>query len=322
MRPLAFALILLTGPGALLADGRTELDILRARCNEQERQIRTLEKEIESLHSQLALERRRSRGVEPSAAPASPLPPAPQPTYTVRTGDTLSSIARRYDTSAEVLMKSNGIEDPTRLRVGQKLALPADAKVPEAVPVKQPAPQPAVVEKKPETAPVAKATGSYTVQRGDTLYGIARQHQIRVSELKALNPKIADKNKIMVGQSLAVRGTPAPSLGSSGTRTIANPAPKPTPKPSPKPAAKPKPAPASEKPSAAPEKPAPEPAEEPASAPAPKSISSVIVMDEVSLGALAAKHGTTTEELNSLNNWNYKSDLLLARGSEVYVPAR
>jgi hypothetical protein len=45
-------------------------------------------------------------------------------------------------------------------------------------------------------------------------------------------------------------------------------------------------------------------------------------MEEVSLGALAAKHGSTTEELKSLNNWSYKGDLLLARGSEVYVPAR
>ena len=58
-----------------------------------------------------------------------------------------------------------------------------------------------------------------------------------------------------------------------------------------------------------------------ATPPAPKSLSSIIVMDEVTLGALATKHGTTTEQLNALNNWNYKSDLVLARGSEVYVPS-
>ena len=34
------------------------------------------------------------------------------------------------------------------------------------------------------------------------------------------------------------------------------------------------------------------------------------------------EHGSTTEQLNSLNNWNYHSNLILARASEVYVPGR
>ena len=55
MRALASVIFVLLGPAGLLADGRTELEILRARCSEQERQIRALESEIEALHSQIAL---------------------------------------------------------------------------------------------------------------------------------------------------------------------------------------------------------------------------------------------------------------------------
>ena len=79
MRPLALALTVLLGPAALVAEGRTELEILRARCTEQERQIRTLEVEIENLHSQIALERRRARGAAlttPESTPAATPAPA------------------------------------------------------------------------------------------------------------------------------------------------------------------------------------------------------------------------------------------------------
>ena len=74
MKVLATALILLTGPATAVVHGRSEAELLRDRCNEQERQIRALESEIESLHSQLALERRLARG----ATVASPAKPAKQ----------------------------------------------------------------------------------------------------------------------------------------------------------------------------------------------------------------------------------------------------
>ena len=60
MRASTFTLILLCAL-PIQAETTDQLDILRARSNEQERQIRTLENEIETLHGQLALE----RGVRP-----------------------------------------------------------------------------------------------------------------------------------------------------------------------------------------------------------------------------------------------------------------
>jgi hypothetical protein len=49
----------------------------------------------------------------------------PQATeYTIQTGDTLSSIARRYGTTVEALAEANGIVNPDRIRVGQVLIVP------------------------------------------------------------------------------------------------------------------------------------------------------------------------------------------------------
>ena len=53
---------------------------------------------------------------------------------------------------------------------------------------------------------------------------------------------------------------------------------------------------------------------------APKSISSVFVSEEVSFGDFAKRHGTTPEQLNALNGWDFRSSLVLAKGSEIYVP--
>ena len=65
---------------------------------------------------------------QPTTAPASPAPTkAPKPTfrtYTVRSGDTLSAIAAKYDTTVSAISRLNHITDPSKLRVGQVLLIP------------------------------------------------------------------------------------------------------------------------------------------------------------------------------------------------------
>ena len=39
-------------------------------------------------------------------------------------GDTLEAIAHTYGVSLEALIRANGIQDPSRLQIGQKLLLP------------------------------------------------------------------------------------------------------------------------------------------------------------------------------------------------------
>jgi LysM repeat protein len=62
----------------------------------------------------------------PSARPrATPTPVAGSgKTYTVKAGDTLSSIAARFGTTVKILSKLNGISDPSLIKPGQVLKLP------------------------------------------------------------------------------------------------------------------------------------------------------------------------------------------------------
>jgi LysM repeat protein len=51
-------------------------------------------------------------------------PPRRTITYTVRSGDTLSGIARRFGVSTDAIVKANRITDPNHLTLGQNLKIP------------------------------------------------------------------------------------------------------------------------------------------------------------------------------------------------------
>jgi LysM repeat protein len=46
-------------------------------------------------------------------------------TYTVRSGDTLSSIAQERGTTVEAIVEANDIEDPDVIDIGQELTIPS-----------------------------------------------------------------------------------------------------------------------------------------------------------------------------------------------------
>lgn len=94
-------------------------------------------------------------------------------TYTVRPGDTLWAIARRFGTTVQALVRANHIADPNLIYPGQVLTIPGHDAM-EAV---------------------------YTVRPGDTLWAIARRFGTTVQELAALNG-IADPDLIYPGQVL------------------------------------------------------------------------------------------------------------------------
>jgi len=67
-------------------------------------------------------------GGTPAATPTPGPSPTPQPSqfteYTVQQGDTLSSIAQRFGTTADELARINGLTNPNTLDIGQKLKIP------------------------------------------------------------------------------------------------------------------------------------------------------------------------------------------------------
>lgn len=136
----------------------------------------------------------------PIANTSTPTPtPTPSPTpftYVVRTGDTLSEIARKYGTTVEALMQANGIEDATRLGVGAKL----------------------IIVQPPDFS-ATMAYDIYEVKAGDTLISISGKYGVPVTEIKEANK--LDSNNIGIGQNLKIpAGTATPSPTPSLTPTL------------------------------------------------------------------------------------------------------
>lgn len=89
-----------------------------------------------------------------TAQASSPASSAAVETYVVKSGDTLYSIARSLGVRMQALRDSNGIADPSRIRVGQVLTIPGAAPMAQVAGT-SPTPQPAATPVPGEVAPVA-----------------------------------------------------------------------------------------------------------------------------------------------------------------------
>lgn len=135
----------------------------------------------------------------PSGRPASPAPSAPTgATYTVKRGDTLFGIARKLGVKLADLLSANGIKVTSTIHPGQTLVVPATTTTPTA----GAAPKPETQQPAPATAATGPTT-TYVVRQGDYLYGIARKHGIKLSQLLALNG-LTVKSVVHPGASLVV----------------------------------------------------------------------------------------------------------------------
>jgi membrane-bound lytic murein transglycosylase D len=105
--------------------------------------------------------------------------------HTVKRGETLSALAQRFKVSRTELAEANQLSARARLRIGQELVIPrapgplVSARNLRATPA---APRDVVAR-----ASVASSSTTYTVRKGDTLYGIARRFGLSVQALKTLN---------------------------------------------------------------------------------------------------------------------------------------
>lgn len=104
----------------------------------------------------------------------------PESTYIVKKGDSLYSIANKYNTTVDELKRINNLTSNI-LSIGQVLKLPSD-KVSD-------------IEKKENTI-------SYIVQKGDSLYSIARKYSTTIDKIKDLNNLTT--NLLSIGQVLLI----------------------------------------------------------------------------------------------------------------------
>lgn len=119
--------------------------------------------------------------------------------YAVIHGDTLATIAHRNGVSLKSLMDANPGVNPRKLRVGQKLELPASSGAAATTAATGSA------GAMDATAPAEGSSGIYTVKSGDMLLRIAHSHGTTVKKIMALND--LKSTSIRVGQKLKL---PAP----------------------------------------------------------------------------------------------------------------
>lgn len=310
----ALSLVLATSP----ALAKSELETLRALCAEQERQIRHLEDENMKLRDGLeSSSPRMQRDLKPTPAPPVKAEAAVDSgtTYIVKSGDSIEKIARKVGVSATQLLKANGLKPTTMIHPEQKLKVPGKASA---------APTPAASD----PAPVRSAsTKSHTVSPGETFFSIAKKHGISTAALVAANPSVKAA-ALRPGQVLRLgAGAPptdlisAPTSRAKATSSVAK-ASAPAAKASPAPTASASPVAPVKAPTPSPAPAADEEEVETAEAPAESKFRAVTIDGEMTYGAFAAKHGTDAERLNALNGLDLTTATVLAKGSELYVPAR
>ena len=120
-------------------------------------------------------------------------------TYIVRKGDMLSQLAVDFDTTTAELVRLNNLSNPDVLYVGQELRVPAGRGG-------------ASKSTSYKSTPSVKKGGSYTIQKGDTLSGIAVAAGVSINDLRSLNNIQGDM--IRAGETLDI-----PSGGKVPTQT-------------------------------------------------------------------------------------------------------
>ena len=113
----------------------------------------------------------------PSGNPSSGSASSAEQVYTVQAGDTLSKIAAKYGTTYQKLASYNGIANPNKINVGQKIRIPGSG------------------------------VKTYTVKKGDSLWAIAAAQLgdgSRYNEIKVMNGLKSDT--IHAGQTLKLPG--------------------------------------------------------------------------------------------------------------------
>jgi membrane-bound lytic murein transglycosylase D len=125
--------------------------------------------------------------------------------HRVRAGETLTTIATRYDTNVDTIKKVNKLDGNTVL-AGNFISIPATVQGPKQQQQQLAASTPqikpvAAAPRQTRTAPIQKT--KHTVRVGDTLWNIAQRYGVSTSQVAAWNG-MSTQDPIRVGQNLVI----------------------------------------------------------------------------------------------------------------------
>lgn len=148
--------------------------------------------------------------IPPSATPPPTPTQAPLPgtsnapgTYTVKWGDWLNKIAAENNVTVQAILAANPGLNPNLIYPGQTINIPA--------------PGGASPSASSSVSPPPSNPSTYTVQRGEWIYAIARRFGVSVPALLAANPGV-NPNFLVPGQVLNIPGAGTTSAASSSAQ--------------------------------------------------------------------------------------------------------
>jgi len=133
---------------------------------------------------------------------------APFITHIVDNRETVLSISKDYNVDASDIVSINRLSGSRhKLKKGMNLSIPVNGNYLDKLAKKTSSENRAVVEEQIQSA--KNESVKHTVQRGETLYSIARKYEMDVAELRRLNSIDINSQDLLAGQVLWVKPIPA-----------------------------------------------------------------------------------------------------------------